>query len=115
MPLPLLSPSECFHVPMPKSTITHMEPDITHYQQRANSDTIIPSHIKTDRLFAKSYGRSLMGSYSDTYKSDFVLLGIPTLPPTTILDADLRSTLDQFTLSDSVNEASCLVIDANNL
>ena len=95
-----------------------MEPDITAIpisEQETDVKSIIPSHIKVDCLFSKSYGRSLMASYSDTYKSDFVLLGIPTLPPLSVLDADLKSTLEQFTLSDSVYESSCLVIDANNL
>ncbi|KAI8331613.1 folliculin-interacting protein middle domain-containing protein [Choanephora cucurbitarum] len=107
-------PTECYYVPMPKSTITHMEPDITAIpisEQETDVKSIIPSHC----LFSKSYGRSLMASYSDTYKSDFVLLGVPTLPPLSVLDADLKSTLEQFTLSDSVYESSCLVIDANNL
>jgi hypothetical protein len=103
-----------------RSIVTHMEPDITLKQEpsstsSSSNDDNIPSNTRIDRLFAKSYGRSLMASYCDTYKSDFVLLGIPTLPATSILDADLRSTLEQFTLSDSVSEASCLVIDTNNL
>ncbi|KAI7875535.1 folliculin-interacting protein middle domain-containing protein [Mucor mucedo] len=102
-----MSPTGSYHVAMPKSTVTHMEPDIT---QESND---VPN-TRIDRLFAKSYGRSLMASYCDTYKSDFVLMGIPTLPATSVLDADLRNTLEQFTLSDSVSEASCLVIDTNN-
>lgn len=116
---------------MYRSTITHMEPDITQQQQQQTEDDIPHSKststsntsstaatnpsTRIDRLYAKSYGRSLMASYCDTYKSDFVLMGIPTLPPTSVLDADLRSTLEQFTLSDSVLEASCLIIDTNNL
>ncbi|CAO0798560.1 unnamed protein product [Mucor circinelloides] len=129
-PPPFVSPNECYHVAMPKSTITHMEPDITQQQQQQTEDDIPHSKststsntsstaatnpsTRIDRLYAKSYGRSLMASYCDTYKSDFVLMGIPTLPPTSVLDADLRSTLEQFTLSDSVLEASCLIIDTNN-
>ncbi|KAI9365325.1 folliculin-interacting protein middle domain-containing protein [Pilaira anomala] len=109
LPSLTLSPSGSCHVAMPKSTVTHMEPDITQESNDASSKT------KIDHLFAKSYGRSLMVSYCDTYKSDFVLMGIPTLPSTATLDADLKSTLEQFTLSDSVSEASCLVIDTNNL
>lgn len=110
-----------------------MEPDITQRQQQQTEDdiphskststsntasttaTTSNSSTRIDRLYAKSYGRSLMASYCDTYKSDFALMGIPTLPPTSVLDADLRSTLEQFTLSDSVLEASCLIIDTNNL
>lgn len=108
-----------------------MEPDITQQQHQQTEDDIPHSKststsntsstaatnpsTRIDRLYAKSYGRSLMASYCDTYKSDFVLMGIPTLPPTSVLDADLRSTLEQFTLSDSVLEASCLIIDTNNL
>lgn len=111
-----------------RSTVTHMEPDITQQQQpqQSQKEDDIPnsnttttststSSTRIDRLYAKSYGRSLMASYCDTYKSDFVLMGIPTLPPTSVLDADLRSTLEQFMLSDSVFEASCLIIDTNNL
>lgn len=135
VPPHFVSPNECYHVAMPKSTITHMEPDITQQQQQQQAEDDIPHSKSTstsntspttntttnsnpstriDRLYAKSYGRSLMASYCDTYKSDFALMGIPTLPPTSVLDADLRSTLEQFTLSDSVLEASCLIIDTNN-
>ncbi|KAK4518929.1 uncharacterized protein ATC70_009156 [Mucor velutinosus] len=132
LPPPFVSPNECYHVAMPKSTITHMEPDITQQQQQQQANDDIPYSKSTstsntsssatttnfstriDRLYAKSYGRSLMASYCDTFKSDFTLMGIPTLPPTSVLDADLRSTLEQFTLSDSVLEASCLIIDTNN-
>lgn len=88
-----------------------MEPDITKPYPH---HSIIPSHQRIDRLYAKSYGRSLMASYHNTYKSDFVLMGIPTLPPTSVLNADLKSMLDPFMLSDAVTEASCLIIDANN-
>lgn len=83
-----------------------MEPDITQENM---------VNIKADRLYAKSYGRSLMASYCDTYKSDFVLMGLPTLPATSMIDADLHGALEQFTLTDSVSEASCLVIDTNQL
>lgn len=99
-----------------RSTVTHMEPDITQQQPKSDESNDIPSHTtRIDRLYAKSYGRSLMASYCDTFKSDFVLMGVPTLPSTSVLDADLRSLLEQFTLSDSVFEASCLIIDTNNL
>ncbi|KAG0742932.1 hypothetical protein G6F62_004513 [Rhizopus arrhizus] len=102
--IPNVSSSGSYPVMMPKSSIVHMEPDIT---QEDTADT------KTDRLYAKSYGRSLMASYCDNYKSDFVLMGLPALPSTSVIDADLHSTLEQFTLTDSVLEASCLVIDTN--
>ncbi|GAA5809040.1 hypothetical protein MFLAVUS_002443 [Mucor flavus] len=101
-----VSPSGSCPIAMPKSTVTRMEPDITP----ESNDT----PTRTDRLFSKSYGRSLMASYCDSYKSDFILMGIPTLPSVAVLDNDLRTTLEQFTLSDSVSEASCLVIDTNN-
>ncbi|KAI8974284.1 folliculin-interacting protein middle domain-containing protein [Pilobolus umbonatus] len=109
--IPIISPSGSYGVAMPKSTITHMEPDIT----QADDEERNSNQMRIDRLYAKSYGRSLMASYCDTYKSDFVLMGIPTLPSTSVLDADLKSTLDQFSLTDSVSEASCLVIDTNSL
>lgn len=115
LPCSTVSPSGSFHVAMPKSTVTHMEPDITQQQPKSDESNDIPSHTtRIDRLYAKSYGRSLMASYCDTFKSDFVLMGVPTLPSTSVLDADLRSLLEQFTLSDSVSEASCLIIDTNN-
>ncbi|CEP09566.1 hypothetical protein [Parasitella parasitica] len=131
LPPTFVSPNECYHVSMPKSTITRMEPDITQQQEQQQqgaspTEDDIPhskststcasssSTTRIDRLYAKSYGRSLMASYCDAYKSDFVLMGIPTLPPTSVLDSDLHSTLEQFTLSDSIFEASCLTIDTNN-
>ncbi|KAG1446555.1 hypothetical protein G6F56_009531 [Rhizopus delemar] len=79
-----------------------MEPDITQEEP-----------TKSDRLYAKSYGRSLMATFCESYRSDFVLMGLSTLPSTAVIDADLHSTLEQFTLSDSISEASCLVIDTN--
>ncbi|CAO3703733.1 unnamed protein product [Rhizopus stolonifer] len=94
--------SGSYPVLMPKSTIVHMEPDITQEEP-----------TKTDRLYAKSYGRSLMATFCESYRSDFVLMGLSTLPSTAVIDADLHSTLEQFTLSDSISEASCLVIDTN--
>ncbi|KAI9274227.1 folliculin-interacting protein middle domain-containing protein [Sporodiniella umbellata] len=96
--------SGSYPLTMPKSTIMHMEPDIT--QEEAVS-------AKPSRLYAKSYGRSLMATYCSTYKSDFVLMGLPVLPSTQVIDNDLHSTLEQFTLTDSVTDASCLVIDSN--
>ncbi|ORE22065.1 hypothetical protein BCV71DRAFT_241318 [Rhizopus microsporus] len=104
--VPMVSTSGYYPVTMPKSTVVHMEPDITQENM---------VNIKADRLYAKSYGRSLMASYCDTYKSDFVLMGLPTLPATSMIDADLHGALEQFTLTDSVSEASCLVIDTNQL
>lgn len=83
-----------------------MEPDIT------KDDMVF---TKANTLYAKSYGRSLMAAYCDSYKSDFILMGLPALPSTDIIDADLHSTLEQFTLTDSVTDASCLVIDTNQL
>ncbi|KAI9282210.1 folliculin-interacting protein middle domain-containing protein [Sporodiniella umbellata] len=96
--------SGSYPVLIPKSTVGHIEPDITQDEP-----------TKTDTLFAKSYGRSLMASYCDTYRSDFVLMGLSTLPPTAIIEKDLSSTLEQFTLTDAVSQASCLVIDTNQL
>ncbi|RCH89519.1 Folliculin-interacting protein 1, partial [Rhizopus stolonifer] len=102
--IPNVSSSGSYPVIMPKSTIVHMEPDIT------KDDMVF---TKANTLYAKSYGRSLMAAYCDSYKSDFILMGLPALPSTDIIDADLHSTLEQFTLTDSVTDASCLVIDTN--
>ena len=82
-----------------------MVPDIT--QIREDGIPTEPAH----KLFAKSYGRSLMGGYCDTYKSDFVLVGVSNGSFMDRLEADLKHTLPQFALMDEVTEASCLVID----
>jgi hypothetical protein len=85
-----------------------MEPDIT----KVNEDGIPTTRV--DRLYAKSYGRSLMASYSERYKSDFALMGVAVLPSINVIENDLNNMLEQFALTDAVTEASCLVIDTTN-
>ncbi|OAD66439.1 hypothetical protein PHYBLDRAFT_183874 [Phycomyces blakesleeanus NRRL 1555(-)] len=99
---PVISPSGV-------SSIFHMEPDITQVK-----DNGIPTD-PADRLYAKSYGRSLMASYCEGYKSDFVLMGMPNTLSDTQLEQDMKMTLQQFSLSDSVSESACLVIDTSLL
>ncbi|KAI9490447.1 folliculin-interacting protein middle domain-containing protein [Zychaea mexicana] len=102
----VISANGTYPVMMPKSTIYRMTPDIT--QTREDGLPTDPIH----HLFAKSYGRSLMGTYCDTYKSDFVLLGVSNSSFIDRLEADMKHTLPQFALTDEVTEATCLVIDA---
>ncbi|KAI7862076.1 folliculin-interacting protein middle domain-containing protein [Spinellus fusiger] len=102
---PTLSPSGVSTVDMPRSLIFHMEPDITQIK-----DSGIPTD-SADRLYAKSYGRSLMASYCDGYKSDFVLMGMPNNLSNAQLERDMQKTLQQFAMSDAMTESSCLVID----
>ncbi|KAG0165439.1 Folliculin-interacting protein 1 [Apophysomyces sp. BC1015] len=105
----VVSQAGAYHVGMPRSSIFHMEPDIT--QVKEDGVPASPAH----QLYAKSYGRSLMATYCDSYRSDFVLMGMPNNLPVQQLETDMKSMLQQFALSDSVTEAACLVIDANNL
>ncbi|KAI9278908.1 folliculin-interacting protein middle domain-containing protein [Phascolomyces articulosus] len=102
---PVISANGIYPVVMPKSSIYRMTPDIT--QIREDGIPTDPAH----HLFAKSYGRSLMGAYCDTYKSDFVLLGVSNNSFIDRLEADMKNTLPQFALTDEVTEAACLVID----
>ncbi|KAI8143576.1 folliculin-interacting protein middle domain-containing protein, partial [Fennellomyces sp. T-0311] len=102
---PVISSNGVYPVVMPKSSIYQMAPDIT--QIREDGIPTEPAH----QLFAKSYGRSLMGGYCDTYKSDFVLLGVSNGSFIDRLEADLKHTLPQFALTDEVTEAACLIID----
>ncbi|KAI7852279.1 folliculin-interacting protein middle domain-containing protein [Circinella umbellata] len=103
---PVISANGIYPIVMPKSSIYHMTPDIT--QIREDGIPTDPAH----HLFAKSYGRSLMGTYCDTYKSDFVLMGVSNNSSfLNRLEADLKNTLPQFALTDEVTEAACLVID----
>ena len=89
-----------------RSSIYRMTPDITQIREDG-----IPTD-SAHHLFAKSYGRSLMGTYCDTYKSDFVLMGVSNNSSfLNRLEADLKNTLPQFALTDEVTEAACLVID----
>ncbi|KAI9013355.1 folliculin-interacting protein middle domain-containing protein [Phycomyces nitens] len=105
---PVVSPSGVYPVEMPRSSIFHMEPDITQVK-----DNGIPTD-PADRLYAKSYGRSLMASYCEGYKSDFVLMGMPNTLSDVQLEQDMKMTLQQFSLSDSVTESACLVIDTSS-
>ncbi|KAF7721237.1 Folliculin-interacting protein 1 [Apophysomyces ossiformis] len=103
----VISPAGAYPVDMPRSSIFHMEPDIT--QVKDDGVPASPAH----ELYAKSYGRSLMATYCDSYKSDFVIIGIPNNLPVQQLETDMKCMLQQFALSDSVTEAACVVIDAN--
>ncbi|KAH8550640.1 folliculin-interacting protein middle domain-containing protein [Umbelopsis sp. PMI_123] len=89
------------------SYIYHMEPDIT-----LAKDTGVPS-AAADELFAKSYGRSLMVGYCNSYKSDFVLMGLPNNSFIDALESDMRDTLTQYSLTNDTSEAVCIVIDTN--
>ncbi|CAO3663201.1 unnamed protein product [Umbelopsis ramanniana] len=97
----------CYPLPMPKSYIYHMEPDIT-----LTKETGVPS-AAADELFAKSYGRSLMAGYCNSYKSDFVLMGLPNNSFIDALESDMRDTLTQYSLTNDTTEAVCIVIDTN--
>ena len=87
-----------------------MIPDITQVQEEGASTT-----ERADTLYSKSYGRSLMATYCEAYKPDFVLMGVPTDTFAHQVEADLKNMLQQFTLSDGVTDAACLIIDTNKL
>ncbi|GAB5592189.1 hypothetical protein Unana1_07089 [Umbelopsis nana] len=97
----------CFPLSMPKSYIYHMEPDITQAKESG-----VPS-AAADELFAKSYGRSLMVGYCNSYKPDFVLMGLPNNSFIDALESDMRDTLTQYSLSNATTDAVCVVIDTN--
>ncbi|KAI9310984.1 folliculin-interacting protein middle domain-containing protein [Dichotomocladium elegans] len=106
---PIVSASGVYPIPMPKTSIRRMIPDITRVR-----DDGIPSE-RADQLYAKSYGRSLMATFCETYKPDFALIGVPTDAFRDQMVMDMRNMLQQFTLSDGVTDAACLVIDTNKL
>lgn len=93
-----------------RSSIYRMIPDITQVQEDDASTA-----ERADTLYAKSYGRSLMATFCDAYKPDFVLMGVPTDTFAHQVQADLKNMLQQFTLSDGVTDAACLIIDTNKL
>lgn len=90
-----------------RSSIFRMIPDITQLKEDG-----IPTE-SAHQLYAKSYGRSLMVTYCETYKPDFVLMGVPTMLFMDQLVADMRSTLQQFFLSDGATDATSIIIDTN--
>ena len=71
-------------------------PDVSP-KETCNEDDDPPSRklpYRADELFVKSYGRSLMVGYCDTYMSDFVLMGLPRLDEfQESLDIDLKNSL----------------------
>jgi hypothetical protein len=103
----ILESDLCYPLSMPKSYIYHMEPDITQAKEHG-----MPS-APVDQLFAKSYGRSLMAGYCNSYKSDFVLMGLPNNSFIDALESDMQETLTQYSLSNATTEAVCVVIDTN--
>ncbi|KAJ2959441.1 hypothetical protein NQZ79_g5074 [Umbelopsis isabellina] len=103
----MLDSNLCYPLSMPKSYIYHMEPDITQAKEYG-----MPS-APADKLFAKSYGRSLMAGYCNSYKSDFVLMGLPNNSFIDALESDMQETLTQYSLSNATTEAVCVVIDTN--
>ncbi|KAI8370554.1 folliculin-interacting protein middle domain-containing protein [Radiomyces spectabilis] len=98
-----------FQIGLPRSSIFHMEPDIT-----AMKETGVPTGA-ADRLYAKSYGRSLMASYCENYKSDFVLMGVRNRLSTEALETDTKNTLRQFALTDAITKATCILINTDTL
>ena len=92
-----------------RSSIYRMIPDITQMQDGASTTE------RADTLYSKSYGRSLMATFCETYRPDFVLMGVPTDTFAHQVEADLKNMLQQFTLSDGVTDAACLIIDTNKL
>ncbi len=65
-------------------------------KETRNENDELPSKklpYRADELFVKSYGRSLMVGYCDTYMSDFVLMGLPKLDEFHELESDLKNSL----------------------
>lgn len=74
------------------SIIPDVLPEDTHNESDDPSSKKLP--YRADELFVKSYGRSLMAGYCDTYMSDFVLMGLPSLDESQeSLDIDLKNSL----------------------
>ncbi|CAG8557495.1 2959_t:CDS:10 [Acaulospora morrowiae] len=108
-------------VPMPKyegyflkenKRINLSQPPITIPDPSLNreDDTSKIPH-RADRLFAKSYGRSLMVGHCDKYMPDFVLMGLPQYDFQDALETDLKDSLQMqpFSSQDPVSRSICIL------
>ncbi|CAB4377792.1 hypothetical protein RhiirA5_498721 [Rhizophagus irregularis] len=107
-------------VPMPRSQDSSIIPDVlpedTHNESDDPSSKKLP--YRADELFVKSYGRSLMAGYCDTYMSDFVLMGLPSLDESQeSLDIDLKNSLLMQPLSsqDTISKSVCILGELDRL
>ncbi|CAG8464876.1 4862_t:CDS:2 [Acaulospora colombiana] len=90
-PFTEISVDNFLDVPMPKSQPSIMIPDPSLSKESVSSPTETPH--RADQLFVKSYGRSLMVGYCDTYMPDFVLMGLPKYDFQDSLETDLKESL----------------------
>ncbi|GES99646.1 folliculin-interacting protein 2 isoform X2 [Rhizophagus clarus] len=107
-------------VPMPRSRDSFITPEVSSKDTSIEDDE--PSSKKlpyrADELFVKSYGRSLMVGYCDTYMSDFVLMGLPSLDKfQESLDIDLKNSLMMQPLSsqDTISKSVCILGELDRL
>ncbi|KAK9686288.1 Folliculin-interacting protein 1 [Basidiobolus ranarum] len=68
--------------------------------------------LRPDRLFAKSFGRSMMVGYCSKYMPDFVLMGLPRFDFLDELENDLKDSV-QYHVDGPVSQSSCIVADTN--
>ncbi|KAG9304350.1 hypothetical protein G9A89_019912 [Geosiphon pyriformis] len=102
-------------VPMPSSHIPTTIPDPSISTNSSIIENPIGSLYRADQLFVKSYGRSLMAGYCQSYMSDFVLMGLPQYNFQDILEADLKESVQQFSTPELVSSSQCIIGDLNNL
>ncbi|ORY06943.1 hypothetical protein K493DRAFT_332904 [Basidiobolus meristosporus CBS 931.73] len=68
--------------------------------------------LRPDRLFAKSFGRSMMVGYCPKYMPDFVLMGLPRFDFLDELENDLKDSV-QYHVDGPVSQSSCIIADTN--
>ncbi|XP_064621785.1 folliculin-interacting protein 1-like isoform X2 [Lineus longissimus] len=75
-----------------------------------SEDDVLESNVKA---FERNFGRSLLAGYSKCYLSDFVLHGTSDVDYTSKLIGDLELAAQTTVLDEPVNEAVCIVADAD--
>ncbi|CAJ0645815.1 13625_t:CDS:10 [Entrophospora sp. SA101] len=111
-----LSIENFMDVPIPKSANKFTIPDTKLDTTKTEDDDDTKLLYRADRLFVKSYGRSLMVGHCKNYMSDFVLMGIPNLDDQDLLllETDLKDSLQQFSLQFTVTKTICILGQLSN-
>ncbi|KAK9722006.1 hypothetical protein K7432_003011 [Basidiobolus ranarum] len=103
-----LKPEGFVEIPMVESQMITQIPGI------GIATTVVQecSETRPDRLFAKSFGRSMMVGYCSKYMSDFVLMGLARFDFLDELENDLKDSV-QYHVDGPVSQSSCIIADTN--
>ncbi|ORY03118.1 hypothetical protein K493DRAFT_311859 [Basidiobolus meristosporus CBS 931.73] len=102
-----LKPDGFVEIPMIESQMVAQIPDAEFSDPSEQCKETRP-----DRLFTKSFGRSMMVGYCSKYMPEFVLMGLPRFDFLDELENDLKDSV-QFHVDGPISQSSCVIADTN--